>query len=230
MDDEIIHSWCFHDIEFFDSTPSAPIIILDKDLESFSSLKSQHSHHGVSNHELTQIFYDGLGPQDRYLLDAASGGTFMSKFEDEAMELIETVAENSHHNVAKPFERGATPKGGLIDAKSVETGMLLEKIDKMAEVQNLLLDRFHIHNGSERLAPVALQEASPYANCSRLDHVEMDCPIMAIQGQGMYRQGPPGGQSQQGRPNYQGTYPTYFNNPVYNNPIQQQQGFTRNTD
>ena len=119
----------------------------------------------------------------------------MSKFEDEAMELIETVAENSHHNAAKPFGRGATPKGGLIDAKSVETGMLLEKIDKMAEVHNLLLDRFHIRNGSEGLAPVTLQEASPCAHCSRLDHVEMDCTIMAIQGQCMYRQGPPGGQS-----------------------------------
>ena len=42
MDDEIIHSWCFHDVECFDSTPSAAIIILDKDLESFSSLRSQH--------------------------------------------------------------------------------------------------------------------------------------------------------------------------------------------
>ena len=151
--------------------------------------------HGVSNHELTHIFYDGLGPQDRYLLDASSGGTFMSKFEDEAMELIETVAKNSHHNAEKPFGRGARPKGGLIDAKSVETGMLLEKIDKMAEVQNLLLDRFHIRNGSEGLAPVALQEAFLCAHCSRL---EMDWPIMAIQGQGIYRQGPPGGQGQQG--------------------------------
>ena len=42
MDDEIIYSWCFHDVECFDSTPSAAIIILDKDLESFSSLRSQH--------------------------------------------------------------------------------------------------------------------------------------------------------------------------------------------
>ena len=41
MDDEIIYSWCFHDVEYFDSTPSAAIIILDKDLESFSSLRSQ---------------------------------------------------------------------------------------------------------------------------------------------------------------------------------------------
>ena len=86
----------------------------------------------MSNHELTQIFYDGLGPQDRYLLDVASGGTFMSKYEDNAMDLIETVAENSHHNAAKTFGRGAMPKA--LDAESAETGMLLERIDKMAEV------------------------------------------------------------------------------------------------
>ena len=112
------------------------------------------------------------------------------------MELIEALEENGHHNTEKPFGRGATPKGGLINAKSVKTGMLLKKINKMAKVHNLLLDRFHICNGSEGLAPVALQEASTCAHCSRLDHVEMDCPIIAIQGQGMYRQGPPGGQSQ----------------------------------
>ena len=41
MDDEIIYSWCFNDVKCFDSTPSAAIIILDKDLESFSSLRSQ---------------------------------------------------------------------------------------------------------------------------------------------------------------------------------------------
>ena len=50
----------------------------------------------------------------------------MSKYEDEAMELIETMAENSHLNLAKPFGRGAMPKGQLIDAKSAETRMLLE--------------------------------------------------------------------------------------------------------
>ena len=47
----------------------------------------------------------------------------------------------------------------------------------------------------------------------------------------MYRQGLPGGQSQQGRPSYQGTHPTYFNNLVYHNPMKQQQKeFRRNTD
>ena len=135
-------------------------------------------HHGVSNHELTQILYDGLGPQDRYLLDAAGGGTFMSKYKDDAMDLIEMVAENSHHNAAKPFGRGAMQKA--LNAKSAETGMLLERIDKMAEVKNLLLDRLIIRNGSEGLAPVSLQEVSPCATCSRFDHVELDCPMTAI--------------------------------------------------
>ena len=74
----------------------------------------------------------------------------MSKYKDNPMELIETVAENNH-NVAKPFGRGAMPK--MINAKSAETGMLLERIDKMAEVQNLLLDRRNICNSSEGLAP-----------------------------------------------------------------------------
>ena len=58
----------------------------------------------------------------------------MSKYEDEAMELIETVA--------KPFERGAMPKGQLIDTKSAETWMLP--------------GRLNIRNGSEGLTLVSL--------------------------------------------------------------------------
>ena len=151
----------------------------------------------------------------------------MSKYEDDAMELIETVAENSHHNAAKPFGRGAMPKS--IDTKSAETGMFLERVDKMAKVQNLLLDRLNIRNGSEGLTPVSLQEASPCATCSRFDHVELDCPVMAIQGQNMYRQGLSRGPSQQGRPNYPGTYPNHYNTPVFNNSSQNN-GYRRNND
>ena len=127
----------------------------------------------MSNHELTQIFYDGLGPQDRYLLDAASGDTFISQYEDEAMELIETIVENSHHNTMKPFGGGVMPKGQMIDAKSAETRILLERIDKIAEVQNLLLDQLNICNSFKGLTPVSLQEASQCANCSTFDHVKL---------------------------------------------------------
>ena len=113
----------------------------------------------------------------------------MSKYEDEAMELIEMVAENSNHNAAKPFRRGTMPKGQMINAKLAETGMLLKRIDKMVEVQNLLPDLLNIRNCSEGLAPVSLQDASSYANCSIFTHVELECHVIVIQGQGMFRQG-----------------------------------------
>ena len=58
----------------------------------------------------------------------------MRKYKDDEMELIETIVENNHHNAAKPFRRVVMPKGQLINAKSEETGMLLERIDKMKEV------------------------------------------------------------------------------------------------
>ena len=106
----------------------------------------------------------------------------MSKYEDDVMELIERVVENSNHNVVKPFGRGAMPKGQMLDAKSAKTGMFLDRINKMAEVQNLLRDRLNICNGSEGVITISLQEAPPCANCSRFDHIELDCPIMAIQG------------------------------------------------
>ena len=184
--------------------------------DRFRDLTRECPHHGVSNHELMQIFYDELGLQERYLLDSVSGGTFMRKYEDEAMELIETVVKNSHHNASKPFGRGAMPKGQMIDAKSKKRGMLLERFDKMAKVQNLLLDQLNIGNGAKGLAPVSLQEALPCANCSRFDHIKLDCPIMVIQGQGMFRQGPSGGPTHQGRPNYPGAYPNHYNTPIFN--------------
>ena len=93
------------------------------------------------------------------------------------MELIETVMKNSHHNVAKPFGIGAMPKA--IDAKSAETGMLLKRIDKMAEVQNLLLDRLNIRNGSEGLALVSLQETSPCA-MTILNHMVVEYTRLSV--------------------------------------------------
>ena len=80
----------------------------------------------------------------------------MSKYKDEARELIETMAENSHHNVEKPFERGVMPKGQLMDAKSAETGILLERIDKMAEVQKSLIGPTWYPQRFQRTRPLSL--------------------------------------------------------------------------
>ena len=69
MDDEIIYSWCFHDVECFDSTPSAAIIILDKDLESFSSLRSHQEYESTRQGKST------IAGQSRNGKAAGCGGT-----------------------------------------------------------------------------------------------------------------------------------------------------------
>ena len=68
MDVEIIYSWCFNDVECFDSTPSTAIIILDKDLESFSSLISQH----MIVHTLDKIMFLEPGSTRRSFIDGSS--------------------------------------------------------------------------------------------------------------------------------------------------------------
>ena len=159
--------------------------------ERLRDLLRQCPHHGIPRHEITQIFYDGLGELDRYFLDAASGGTFMNKYEDEALELIELVAENSHHHAAKSFGgRSAPAKGGMLDAKVVEIGILLDKIGKLIEAHNLIMDSLKIRPSSDGLAPVAHSDVSPCLHCSSFEHVELDCPMMEIQGLFLFWQNP----------------------------------------
>ena len=137
--------------------------------EGLRDLLRQCPHHDIPKHEITQIFNDGLGAPDRYLLDAASGGTFMSKYEDEALKLVELVVENSHHHAAKSFEgRSAPTKGGMLDVKAAETGMLLDKIDKLTKAQNLMMDSPEIRPGSNGLVPVSHVDVSPCSHCSNL--------------------------------------------------------------
>ena len=115
----------------------------------------------------------------------------MSKYEDEALELIELVAENSHHHATKSFGGRSTPaKGGMLDAKAAETCMLLDKIEKLMEAQNLIMDSLKIRPGSDGLAPVSHVDVSPCSHCSSFEHVELDCPVMAIQGQFPFRPNP----------------------------------------
>ena len=192
--------------------------------ERLRDLLRQCPHHGIPKHEITQIFYDDLGAPDRYLLDVACGGTFMSKYEDEALELIELVAENRHHHVAKSFGgRSAPSKGGMLDAKAAMTGMLLDKIEKLTEAQNLIMDSLKVRPGSDCLAPVSHVDISSCSHCSSFEHVELDCPVMAFQGQFPFQPNPTTypGLSQAGRSTYPNQGYSSLHNPTY---VQQRSG------
>ena len=115
----------------------------------------------------------------------------MSKYEDEALELIELVAENSHHHAAKSFGGWSAPaKGGMLDAITPKTGMLFDKIEKLTEAQNWIMDSLKIRPGSDGLALVSHVDVPPCSHCSSFEHVELDCPVMAIQGQFPFRPNP----------------------------------------
>ena len=142
----------------------------------------------------------------------------MSRSKDEALILIELVAENSHHHAAKSFEgRSAPAKGGMLDAKVVETCMLLVKIDKLTEAHNLIIDSPKIRAGSDGLAPVSHSDVSLCSHWSSLEHVKLDCPLMAIQGPFPFWRNPTihPGLSQAGRSHYLNQVYTSFHNPSY---------------
>ena len=186
--------------------------------ERLRDLLRQCPHHGIPTHEITHIFYDGLCAPDRYLLDAASGGRFMRKYEDEALELIELVADNSHHHAAKSFGgRSAPTKGGMLDAKAVEIGMLLDKIEKLTKAHNLIMDSLMIRPSFDGLVSVSHIDVFLCSRCSSFEHVELDCPVMIIQGPFPFWPNPTTypGLSQAGRSHYSNQGYTSYHNPSY---------------
>ena len=128
------------------------------------------------------------------------------------------MAENSHHHAAKSFGGWSAPaKGGMLDAKAAEIGMLLDKIEKLKEAQNLIMDSLKIRPGSDGLAPVLHVDVSPCSHCSSFEHVELDCPVMTIQGPYLFQPNPTTylGLSQAGRSNYPNQGYSSFHNPTY---------------
>ena len=102
--------------------------------DRFKELLRKCPHHGIEIWEQIYIFYNGIYPTTRAMLDTAAGGTFMKKRPHEAYELLEEMASN---NFNWQSERSATrrPAGvHQIDALSslaaqVET--LTRKIDHL---------------------------------------------------------------------------------------------------
>ena len=105
----------------------------------------------------------------------------------------------------------------MLDTKAAETCMLLDKIEKLTEAQNLIMDSLKIRPGSDGLAPVSHVDVSPCLHCSSFEHVELACPVMAIQGQFPFRPNPTTypGLSQAGRSTYPNQGYSSFHNPTY---------------
>ncbi|GAV84626.1 LOW QUALITY PROTEIN: hypothetical protein CFOL_v3_28070, partial [Cephalotus follicularis] len=116
--------------------------------ESWERLKDlirKCPHHAVPKWQLVQCFYDGLTAQNRQMVDASCGGTFMHKSEDEAWQLFESLSENSLHHLSsrvEPSAMGTQKKGGIYEVSQFETikakvDMLSQKLDKVLTIGTL---------------------------------------------------------------------------------------------
>ncbi|WJX48074.1 hypothetical protein P8452_34685 [Trifolium repens] len=85
-------------------------------------LKKCHKH-GIDTHAQMQHFTQGLRAQTRMLLDASAGGSLKNKNEQEAMELIESMAQNEYR---ANNDRGAKKKPGMLELEA-NSAMLAEQ-------------------------------------------------------------------------------------------------------
>jgi len=95
--------------------------------EQFKDLLRLCPHHGLQKWMVVQTFYNGVTQLVRSMIDAAAGGTLMSKTEEEAYNLIEEMALN---NYQWSSERGQRKRvGGKYDVNALT--LLTVKMDAM---------------------------------------------------------------------------------------------------
>ncbi|KAK0585686.1 hypothetical protein LWI29_032395 [Acer saccharum] len=97
--------------------------------ERFKELQRRCPHNGLAKWQTLQAFYQGLTVSTRNLVDAAAGGSLMSKSMDTASDLLEEMALNNSH------------WGGQRQVPKKIPGML--EVDERTSVQAQLASQNH---------------------------------------------------------------------------------------
>ncbi|XP_013613796.1 PREDICTED: uncharacterized protein LOC106319960 [Brassica oleracea var. oleracea] len=98
--------------------------------ERFRSYLSQCPHHGYNNESLLSTFYRGVLPKFKSQLDTASNGNFLGRTVEDALELLENMAQsNSVYN--DEYDRRDRGGGGEDMTTKRELKALQEKIDML---------------------------------------------------------------------------------------------------
>ena len=156
--------------------------------ERLKELLRKCPHHGLSKWQIVQAFYEGLGDQYKQMVDASCGGAFMSKSEDEAYTLFETLSENSiNHASLSCYERSISQQKrvGIYEIKTSELNskadlnIIAQKLDKVDLIAQKL-DQF-LNLGQQ--SPAQYTPASNYqvicSICASPTHHVSECPTVA---------------------------------------------------
>jgi len=91
-------------------------------------------HHGLQQWMLVQAFYNGATQSVRSTIDAAAGGTFMNKTEDEAYNLIEEIALNNYqwsNQRSQPKRVGGKLELNSISMRSTKVDAMSQKLERL---------------------------------------------------------------------------------------------------
>ncbi|KAL8123876.1 hypothetical protein AgCh_011756 [Apium graveolens] len=108
---------------------------LCKAWERYKEMLRKCPHHGMSDWMIINCFYNGLGPQSRPMLDAASGGALWEKSYEEAYDLIELMVTNEYQYPTQRCPQGKVAGVLEVDTATAITAQLKAlsmKIDSLA--------------------------------------------------------------------------------------------------
>ncbi|XP_048601441.1 uncharacterized protein LOC125580645 [Brassica napus] len=177
--------------------------------ERFRTYLSQCPHHGFNNESLLSTFYRGVLPKFKSQLDTASNGNYLGRTVEDALELLENMAQSdSVYN--DEYDRRDRSGGGEDMTTKRELKAIQEKIDMLLSEKN---KKEELHMVSEADG-VECQEDMYYVNAQGTWYKkEHD-----YQNQNNYQQKPFYNNQQKPFNNYQ-PKPFYNNQPkpFYNN-------------
>ncbi|GAB2280909.1 hypothetical protein Dimus_039435 [Dionaea muscipula] len=112
--------------------------------ERFGDLLRKYPHHAIPKWQLVQIFYFGLLPQHRQMMDASCGGSVMMKDENEVWTLFENLSDASQ--LQSTFDRRDKPVAARTEMKKdvnelSVTKTLTSTIAALSDKVELLLKR-----------------------------------------------------------------------------------------
>ncbi|XP_047157361.1 uncharacterized protein LOC124828176 [Vigna umbellata] len=93
--------------------------------ERFNSLLRRCPNHGFEDIAQLNIFYNGLRPDTKMILDAVAGGTMMSVDAEQATRIIEALAPTDHQ---AQHNRQTVQRKGMLDLSTTDAILAQNKI------------------------------------------------------------------------------------------------------
>jgi hypothetical protein len=127
----------------------------------------------VPKWQLVERFYTGLNDSHRQTMDGACAGTFLSKTEDEAWNLFDTLSENSIHLNSAYMDRKPTLMQRKLEANEArDTQNLAYQIQLLNQNMERLMS-----NLSSFVPNTSTSQASECLICQGNTHATVDCHL-----------------------------------------------------